>query len=369
MKLKINREQLLPAIQRAVSAVERRQTMPILGNFLMSVEDGVLDVLATDLEMEVHARTRVDADGDMQFTLPARKMVDICRALPENAEIVIEVSGDKAEIRSGSSRFNIVLFPAADFPGIQMDMPEVWLDVEEGRLKQLLNGTAFSMGVQDVRYYLNGMLWEVTPKRFRAVATDGHRLALGEMDLDVTGDWDEQDVLVPRKTIMELIRILDAGKEPVRVEVGERFVRVRKDDLMLTSKLIEGRYPDYNRVIPWDSPCKAMIDRVLLKQALQRVAILSNEKYRGVRMEFSRDRLVVQASNPEQESAEESLPCEFDDSHGRLGIGFNVGYLMDIVSVIEGDMVEIQLKDSENSGLVKERNGEGFLYVVMPMRL
>ena len=367
MKVRTNKESLLPVIQKAASAVERRQTMPILGNFLMSVEEGVLDVLATDLEMEVRARTRVQADGDMVFTLPARKLLDICKALPERAEITIEVDGEKAVIRSGSSRFHILLFPAADFPEMQMDLPEVWLDIEEGRLKQLLMGIGFSMGVQDVRYYLNGMLWEIGPKRLRAVATDGHRLALGEMELDTAEDWEEQELLVPRKTILELIRILDASKDQVRLEIAPRFIRVRKEGLILTSKLIDGRYPDYGRVIPWESPYKAIIDRSTLEHALQRVAILSNEKYRGVRMEFTRESVVAEASNPEQEKAEERIPCEFDGE--RLSIGFNVGYLLDVIHAIEGDKVEMQLRDSESSSLVKELNGEGFIYVVMPMRL
>jgi len=366
MKLSAKREDLLAPLQAVIGVVERRQTMPILANVLLVARGGVLSVTATDLEVELVASAPMDVEEEGEITLPGRKFLDICRALPEGAKVNLSVLADKATVRSGRSRFSLSTLPASDFPTIDELNVQQGLRLAQADLRGLLEKTHFSMAQQDVRYYLNGLLFEVDGKVLRAVATDGHRLALSEVDLqDDTGGKGAQ-VIVPRKGVLELQRLL-GGEAEVLVSVGSNHIRVELDGIRFTSKLIDGRFPEYGRVIPQQVPHVVVAERQVLKAALQRTAILSNEKYRGIRLEVRDGSLTVQAHNPEQEEAEEEVEVQYQG--GELEIGFNVNYLLDALGAVAGDTVQIGLGDSNSSCVITESDAARSKYVVMPMRL
>ncbi len=364
MKFSAEREGILAPLQAVIGVVERRQTMPILANLLLQARDGKLSITATDLEVELVASTDVDMQQGGEATLPGRKLLDICRALPDKAKVSVAIEGEKAVIRSGKSRFTLSTLPAGDFPTIEEINAQQTLRLPSTDLRKLLEKTHFSMAQQDVRYYLNGMLLEVEAQCVRTVATDGHRLALCE--IEPGGKTSAQQVIVPRKGVLELQRLLHAEGE-VEIAIGTNHIRARLDDIRFTSKLIDGRFPDYGRVIPKDPPKLVRADRDTLRAALQRAAILSNEKYRGIRFGLKAGNLVIQAHNPEQEEAEEQLEVSYDGE--AMEIGFNVNYLLDALSAVESEEVELGLTDSNSSCLVRAPEGDRAKYVVMPMRL
>ena len=366
MKFTINREQLLKPLQQVAGVVERRQTLPVLANVLLEVKDNQLSLTGTDLELELVAR--LGLDGEVlggETTVPARKLLDICKSLPAEADIRLEIDGDRLHVRSGRSRFTLATLPASEFPNLEEESAGSKFSVSPSALRHLIDSTAFSMAQQDVRYYLNGMLFELSNGRLRTVATDGHRLALA--DADVEGIVDEAQVILPRKGVMELARLLGDVAGEVQLTVGKNHVRATAGDLTFTSKLVDGKFPEYDRVIPKEGNRLVTGDRDTLRQALSRVAILSNEKYRGVRVQLAEGSLRVQANNPEQEEAEEEVSVDY--SGGGLEIGFNVSYLLDVLNAVEGDQVEIQLGDSNSSALMADPEARAALYVVMPMRL
>lgn len=366
MKLSIERERLLRPLSQATSVVERRQTLPILANVLLSLEKGQLWLVGTDLEVEVVAGIdRVEGE-DGQCTVTARKLLDICRALPDGAPIELKVDGEKASIRSGSSRFSLQTLPAADFPRVETESWDERLRLEQGALKQLLERTSFAMAQQDVRYYLNGLLFEVEGSVIRAVGTDGHRLAKSEVEVEA-GNGEMRQVIVPRKAVIEVGRFLDAGDESVTVELNPNHVRFRLDSLTFTSKLIDGRFPDYRRVIPDDLTIHLAVDRRILLDTLARVAILTNEKYRGVRLTLDENRLQVSAQSPEQEEANDELEVAYDG--GKLEMGFNVSYLIDALNAIDTEQVELGMQDPNSSCTVSVPADDRTIYLVMPMRL
>jgi DNA polymerase-3 subunit beta len=290
--------------------------------------------------------------------------MDICRALPEGAEMFLKVEQERAALVAGRSRFALGTLPAKGFPIMEVGGGEHRIELEQGRLKYILDKTAFAMAHQDVRYYLNGLLLSLKDGGVTAVATDGHRLAKVEISLDVGGDV---EVILPRKTVMELNRLLNGTDYPCAIDFSEKSARVSIDETVLTSKLVDGRYPDYQRVIPRGGQRLAVADREALRQALGRTAILSNEKYKGVTLSFEPGGLKCLAHNPEQEEAEEDLTIEYDGE--RTAIGFNVGYLMDVLNVLDTEEVEIMFTDSNNSAVLRSRGVEGETFVVMPMRL
>jgi DNA polymerase-3 subunit beta len=366
MNIDTNREALNGAMTRVGGVVERRQTLPILGNLLFTVRGGVLEITGTDLEIEVKTRLAVDSDMEGEFTLPARKIIDICRALPEGAPVKIDVQGERAVVRSEKSRFVLGTLPAADYPSKEAVIPEHAVELDEGDFKRLLEKTGFAMAQQDVRYYLNGLLLEITDGKINAVATDGHRLAMAS--LGVSGvDGEELQSILPRKTVLELSRLLGTESRRLELEFGCGFFRVGLGDTSLTSKLIEGRYPEYRRVIPRLTDKVVLLDRESVRHALLRTAILSNEKYRGVRLTFEEGVLRMQAHNPEQEEAEDELAIEYTED--KVSMGFNVSYLLDVLAVLETDLVEFKFSESGSSALLTEQGGGRDLYVVMPMRL
>ncbi len=365
MKLSAARNVLLKPLQAVIGVVERRQTMPILSNILLVARDGELSVTATDLEVELVARAEVDVETGGEITVSGRKLLDICKALPDDAEIKINVSGEKLAVRSGRSKFSLMTLPAAEFPTIEDIKAVQTITVPQDVLGGLIEKTHFSMAQQDVRYYLNGMLLETEGSFLRAVATDGHRLALSQAALEGV-KLDDQQVIVPRKGVLELQRLMSAGGS-LDIELGANHVRIQLDGIRFTSKLIDGRFPEYDRVIPQESSNELTADKGVLRSALQRTAILSNEKYRGIRLIIRDSGVVLQAHNPEQEEAEEEVEVQY--SGDDIEIGFNVNYLLDAINAVDGDEVTLSVVDSNSSCLVREPGNDGSKFVVMPMRL
>ncbi|MES2670579.1 MAG: DNA polymerase III subunit beta [Pseudomonadota bacterium] len=366
MRFSLQREVLLKPLAQVVNVVERRQTLPVLANLLARVEGDLLSLTGTDLEVEMVARTRVDDAEAGEITIPARKLFEIVRALPDGSKVTIAQAGDKVTVSAGRSRFTLASLPANDFPALdEVDATER-VRVGEAGLKELIERTAFAMAQQDVRYYLNGLLFDLRDKALRCVATDGHRLAMCEAVLEETVQTKRQ-IIVPRKGVLELQRLLEGSDRELELEMGRSHIRVKRDDVTFTSKLIDGRFPDYEAVVPIGADREVKIDREAFRASLQRAAILSNEKYRGVRIEVSPGQLKINAHNPEQEEAQEEIEAETKvDS---LVIGFNVNYLLDALSALRDEHVVLQLRDSNSSALVREASSEKCRHVVMPLRL
>jgi DNA polymerase-3 subunit beta len=364
MKFSAARETLLKPLQAVIGVVERRQTMPILSNVLLIARDGHLSVTATDLEVELVAEAAVDTETGGEITVSGRKLLDICKALPDGTTISISLGGEKLAIKGGRSKFNLATLPAAEFPVIDDIKAGQSIQVSQADLGRLIEKTHFSMAQQDVRYYLNGMLLETSGKFLRAVATDGHRLALCQAEL--SGTLDQQQVIVPRKGVLELQRLM-SGDGALEIELGANHIRIQLEGIRFTSKLIDGRFPEYERVIPKESANELKADRGAFKGALQRTAILSNEKYRGIRLVIRDSGVVLQAHNPEQEEAEEELEVEYSGED--IEIGFNVNYLLDALAAVEGDGVTLSVQDSNSSCLIRQPGNDDCTFVVMPMRL
>lgn len=365
MKFSTSRDSLLKPLQSVIGVVERRQTMAVLSNVLLVAKDGVLSVTATDLEVELVATQAIDKiDAPGEITLSGRKLLDICRNLPDTATVNLSLKGDRVTVQSGRSKFVLAALPAAEFPLVENIKADREVVVSQAGLRRLLDRTQFSMAQQDVRYYLNGLLLETGKQRLRAVATDGHRLALS--DVSVEGNEGAGQVIVPRKGVQELQRLLD-GDGDVRIVLSANHIRVEVGGIRLTSKLIDGRFPDYDRVIPEAGRNVITADREALRHSLQRAAILSNEKFRGVRLELSKNSIRVQANNPDQEEAEDVVEVEY--AGDAMEIGFNVNYLVDALAAIESEQVELGLLDANSSCVLRSPGDKDSLYVVMPMRL
>ncbi len=367
MKITINRDALLKPLQVVSGVVEKRQTLPILSNILLVVEENKLTLTGTDLEVELMANTSDLVSSDSgEITLPARKFMDICKSLPEGSNVDIVIDDSKAVIRSGKSRFTLATLPTTDFPSSESITAAREFSIPQGILKHLIDQTYFCMANQDVRYYLNGLLLEMNPNSLRAVATDGHRLALSEKECEIN-PGDINQIIVPRKGIMELTRLLSDEEIPCTVQINTNFVRIDLGDIVFTSKLIDGRFPDYDRVIPKGGQKIVSANREVLRQGLIRASILSNEKYRGIRMNFSNNLLRATVNNPEQEEAVEEIDISYQDDE--LEIGFNVSYLVDALNSIKSDEVEMTLLDPNSSCVITALGDDSSRYVVMPMRL
>ncbi|MBK6597111.1 MAG: DNA polymerase III subunit beta [Proteobacteria bacterium] len=365
MKFSATREQFLTPLQSVIGVVERRQTMPVLSNVLIAVRNDQLSITGTDLEVELVASSSVTVQQPGEITVPGRKLLDICRALPEDTKITFSTEGDRVTLRGGKSRFTLSSLPATEFPVVEEINEQQALTISQGELRRLIDKTQFSMAQQDVRYYLNGLLLETDGKLLRAVATDGHRLALCEATLESKAKTNQQ-VILPRKGVLELQRIL-GGDGTVELSIGSNHVRAQIGDVRFTSKLIDGRFPEYGRVIPANPGRMVEADRDALRQALQRTAILSNEKYRGIRLNLKQDLITIQAHNPEQEEAEDQLEVSY--SGDPIEIGFNVNYLLDALGAVDSDKVIVALTDGNSSCIVREPGTPSARYIVMPMRL
>ena len=365
MKFSISRDALVKPLNLVAGVVERRQTLPILSNVLLSLNGSQLSLTGTDLEVELVGRVEVEGGAeDGEITVPARKLVDICKSLPDGSKIEFSLDSGKAMVRAGRSRFTLSTLPASEFPSVEEDGGDLTLEVPQSVIKRLIERTAFAMAQQDVRYYLNGMLLELKAGRLRMVATDGHRLALcTASDAVSVGD---ASVIVPRKGILELSRLLDAD-ESLKLVIGSNHIRAANHQFTFTSKLVDGKFPEYERVLPKSADKTIVGERLELRQAFTRTAILSNEKYRGVRLKLSADTLDITANNPEQEQAEEVVAVEYQGDE--LEVGCSVSYLLDVLSVLDGDKIRLSLSDSASSALLEEAEEGDSLYVVMPMRL
>ena len=365
MKLTASREDLLSPLQSVIGVVERRQTMPVLANVLLSAREDHLSITGTDLEVELVAKSTVSVQSGGDVTVPGRKLLDIFKALPEKTSVTLSTEGDRVTLKAGRSAFKLSSLPAAEFPLVDEINAQQTLTVSQGEFRRLIDKTHSSMAQQDVRYYLNGMLLETEGKSLRAVATDGHRLALCETELAARAKTAQQ-VIVPRKGVLELQRILGTDGN-LELAVGTNHVRAQIGNIRFTSKLIDGRFPEYGRVIPANPTKLVEADREVLRQALQRTAILSNEKYRGIRLVVKPDLLTLQAHNPEQEEAEDQIEVGYQGDE--LEVGFNVNYLLDALAAIDGEKVEIGLSDANSSCLIRSPGTTAARYVVMPMRL
>lgn len=366
MRFSLSREALLKPLQQVVGVVERRQTLPVLSNLLVEVRGVELSVTGTDLEVEMVARAVVEDAQDGEATIPARKLFEIVRALPDGSRVTVVMAGDKATVSAGRSRFTLATLPANDFPSVDSLEAVERVSLSEALLKDLIERSAFAMAQQDVRYYLNGLLFDLREDSLRCVATDGHRLALCEAALP-SGSGTRRQIIVPRKGVLELLRLLEGGDRLVELELARNHLRMRREDVSFTSKLIDGRFPDYEAVIPIGADKTVEVDREVLRSALQRAAILSNEKFRGVKLEASPGQLRIVAHNPEQEEAHEEI--EADTRIEGLAIGFNVTYLLDALAALKGELVVLNLRDGNSSVLVREKDSDRSRHVVMPLRL
>jgi len=366
MKFSIEREALIKPLQIVSGVVERRQTLPILSNVLIKINADQLSMSATDLEVEMQAQTVIKGAKPGEITLPARKFIDICRALPEESRIEVNVDGARAVIRSGKSRFVLSTLPASEFPNIETSKNVLSFEISQAKLKYIIDRTHFAMAHQDVRYYLNGMSLETTDELLRTVATDGHRLALCETDAKIK-QKENQQVIIPRKGVQELLRLLEETDNPAQVQLGTNYIRVATDNMGFISKLVDGRFPDYQNVVPQGGTKLVTCSRDALKQALVRVSILSNEKYRGIRLQFTTGLLRIFAHNPEQEEAEEEVVIDY--SGDNLEIGFNVNYLLDAITASTSEQIELSLSDPNSCCLIHGVGEKNCKYVVMPMRL
>lgn len=366
MRFSLSREALLKPLQQVVGVVERRQTLPVLSNLLVEVRGVELSLTGTDLEVEMLARAVVEDAQDGETTIPARKLFEIVRALPDGCRVTVSVGADKATVSAGRSRFTLATLAANDFPSVDALEGVERVSLAEALLKDLIERSAFAMAQQDVRYYLNGLLFDLRSDSLRCVATDGHRLALCEAALP-GGSGTKRQIIVPRKGVLELQRLLEGGDRLVELELARNHLRLRREDVSFTTKLIDGRFPDYEAVIPIGADKTIEIDREVLRSALQRAAILSNEKFRGVKLEASPGQLRIVAHNPEQEEAQEELEAE--TRIDALAIGFNVTYLLDALAALKGEAVVLNLRDANSSMLVREKDSERSRHVVMPLRL
>jgi len=366
MRFSIQRENLLKPLQQVIGAVERRQTMPILANVLIKTDSNRLTVTGTDLEVELVAEAGELQASEGEVTVPARKLLDICRALPDEAQLEFQAEGDRVVITSGRARFTLSTLPAADFPALDEISSSKELELSERELRHLILRSSFAMANQDVRYYLNGLMLEISASGIRTVATDGHRLAMCELTVPVNTESSQQ-VIIPRKGVQELLRLLEDSDDKVRLQIGSNHIRATLPHLRFTSKLIDGRFPDYDRVIPKDGDQVMRVERESLRKALSRASILSNEKYRGIRLVLAEGLLRIQAHNPEQEEAEDEIEAQYTGK--AMEIGFNVTYLLDVLNTVEGDSIDATFKDANSSVLIRDPGAEDALYVVMPMRL
>ena len=365
--IKTQRDTLLAPLQSVSGIVERRHTLPILSNVLLEKKGDRLTLLATDIEIQITTTTEgAGGDGDGAVTVGARKLQEILRSLPEATEVSLTLEDKRLKIRGGKSRFSLQTLPADDFPRMTVSEGETkQFSISQKAFRQLISKTQYSMAAQDVRYYLNGLLLLVEGKELRAVATDGHRLAFASVEIDT--DLPRQEMILPRKTVLELNRLLLDNDDALNITLTPNQVRFAFGSIVLVSKLIDGKFPDYERVVPATLKNHVKAGRQTLMQAMQRAAILTNEKFRGVRVVLSENSLKLIAANAEQEEAVEEIEVEYNGD--AIDVGFNVGYLLDVLNNIHTEEVQWSFNDANSSALITVPGNDRFKYVVMPMRI
>ena len=365
--LKATQDKVLSALQSVCGIVERRHTLPVLANVLIRKTGSSVQLTTSDLEIQIRTTAELDGDsGSFTTTVGARKLIDILRTMPADQTVSLESSQAKLILKGGKSKFTLQTLPAEDFPLVQeaANFGPVF-SVPQKTLKDLLSQVSFAMAVHDIRYYLNGILFVAEGKKLSLVATDGHRLAFTSATLDV--EVPKQEVILPRKTVLELQRLLSDAEGAIEMQFANNQAKFGFGGMEFVTKLVEGKFPDYNRVIPKDHRNQVTLGRAPLLAALQRTAILTSEKFKGVRLNFDANTLRVACNNAEQEEAVDEL--DIDYSGDPIEIGFNVTYLMDALGNMNQDMVSVALQDSNSSALVTIPENEQFKYVVMPMRI
>ena len=365
--IKAKRDEILAPLSAVSGIIERRHTLPILSNVLIDRTADALAFLATDIEIQITARSGLAAAGETKsVTVGARKLLDILRALPEGAEVSMQQQDKRLQVKAGKSRFTLQTLPAEDFPRLAKPSGDVArFALGQKALRRLLGLVQYAMAQQDIRYYLNGLLMVVEDGQLKLIATDGHRLAFASLEL--AANLPRQEAIVPRKTVLELAKLLADSDDEVRIELSSTQAAFSFGTVELVSKLIDGKFPDYTRVIPTQHKNRLHAEREALRQALQRAAILSNEKFRGVRWVLTDGSLKIVSSNAEQEEAQEELEVRY--AGDALDIGFNVNYLLDVLNNVPGGEIECAFGDSSSSALISYASEKDFRYVVMPMRI
>jgi len=367
MNIQISTNILLPLLQASNSVLDRKHSQPILSNLLLKIENKKLSITATDLDLELTSTIAINSDEQDELAISARKLFDICRALPSDSKLTIATKGNQAKITSGKSRFMLAILPAKQYPAMSEAYDGSALEINRVTLINLFGNTSFAMASQDVRYYLNGLLLEINGDEIRTVATDGHRLALAESSIEQQGDK-KFSMIIPRKGVLEVLKILTASaEEKIRFLSGDNGLCIVIGSQTMKIKLLEGNFPDYKRVIPNESDNFMLANREQLKSVLTRTSILSNEKFRGIRLALSKNLVRAIAHNPEKEEAEEELDVNYKGDE--LEVGFNVAYLLDVLGILHCETVRFDVIDANSSCLIKDPDQPEAKYVVMPMRL
>jgi len=366
MQIKINREVLLKPLINVTGIVERRHTLPILSNLLLQAKNNNIQLTATDLEMQISLNIAINLKEDLSITISAKKFLDICRSLPENIDIDLVSKDSRMVVKAGKIRFNLQTLPAADYPVMTKVSGETTkISISQIEFKRLLRQVEFAMAQQDIRYYLNGLLLEVNKNKLNLVGTDGHRLSFTSATLNQ--NYEKKDVILPRKTVIELIKLLTDSDEEITIELAAGQVNFTFGEISLISKVIEGKFPDYHRVIPSAHSNTFTVNRVAMLTAMQRASILSNEKYRGIRMVLSENNVKLISTNTEREEAEEELEIIYNQE--ALDIGFNVTYLIDVLNNTQQENINFSFADANSSCLITVTEDSDYKYVVMPMRI
>ena len=365
MDFYITKEEVVKSINLTLGVVEKRQTLPILSNVLFEVDESSLKLTATDLESEISTTSTIsNFKSGGKITAPARKLSDLCRLMPDLAEIHFFLDGDNLKIETESGKYNLSTLPSEDFPVFETEDTQSQINISSQNLKNLITKTSFAMGNQDWRHYLNGLYMMIDDKVITTVATDAHRLAMATSSLNEASS-ESTSGIVPRKSINEIGKLVGDESENVVIQLGQTSIAANVSGTTFVSKLIEGKFPDYEQVIPSGESSLLAFDRKNFSESLSRVSVLSSEKYKGVRIITKKDSLNISANNPEKEQGEENLSCEYKGEE--IDIAFNVNYLQEILSTIDSEKIEINFFGSEKSCLITDPNSENLKYVVMPL--
>lgn len=372
MKFSIDRDILINGLSVVAGVVEKKQTMAVLANVLFDINGSDLIITGTDTEVQMSVRLLLETqiDGALRTTIPAKKLLDIAKSLPEKQLIEFSAEDEtKLILRCGKSRFTLATISANDFPSVEKGDDLASFSLSQQALKGLIDKTSFAMAQQDVRFYLNGMLWELDEDVLNCIATDGHRLALSSSEsiADLQTQQPKSQIIVPRKAVLELSRTLSQTDDMVDIFFGANHLYIKNSYFTFVTSLIDGKYPDYKRVLPTNLGRVILGNRQELRDTFNRAAILSNEKYRGIQLMLSPNQMTIQATNPEREEAEDSVMVDYQGDS--LEIGFNVSYLIDVMSILQDDQVKISLSNANSSALIQSSESDASLYVVMPMRL
>ena len=365
--LQASRDDLLKPLQTVTGIVERRHTLPILSNVLIEAQAGHTKLLATDLEIQIHTTGPETSTEDFRITTSAKKLQDILRALPESAIVKLDWADNRLTLTAGKSRFNLQTLPAEDFPMMNVAQEvNATFSLRQDQLKLMLSQVQYAMAIQDIRYYLNGLLLQTEGNQLHLVSTDGHRLAFAGITLE-DANLPKAEVILPRKTVLELFKLLSHPEDNITVELLSNQVRVQSGDTVVVSKVVDGKFPDFTRVIPLDNDKLFLINRTTLLGALERAAILANEKFRGVRLQLKPGLLSVLCSNNEQEEAQEDVEIAYQGE--ALEVGFNITYLMDVLRNVQVDDFQLAFGNANQSTLFTIPDNPDFKYIVMPMRI